>query len=365
MVSGESLIEKGKLGVDLMKEVLKPGDCGSNKDSETVGHVLFLVPRMDKASTRYRVLQYLPFLDKAGIKYTIETLSGGWKSILALTSQLRNADCVFIQKKLFSPFELFWIRLFSQRIVFDFDDAIMHKDRPASLSQQSRQERRFAATARKSDLVIAGNSYLLDIASAYNEKLVNIPTVLNMDRYTCKEPHENEGNDIVLGWIGSRGTLKYLKHISPALEELGRKWPGVKLKIVADDFFSLKNLTVIEKKWSSQDEISDLHSFDIGLMPLIDDPWTRGKCGFKLLQCMAVGMPVVCSPVGANTEIVFDGNEGFWASTQQEWFARLALLIEDQSLRTEMGRKGREKVDKYFSLEANAPLFIRSLRHGN
>jgi glycosyltransferase involved in cell wall biosynthesis len=328
--------------------------------------VLFLVPRIDKASTRYRVLQYLPYLDQAGIRYEIEILfSGGWRNILALTPKLRSANCVFIQKKLFSSFELFWVRLFSQRIVFDFDDAIIHKDSPASVLQQSRQKRRFAATVRKADLIIVGNGYLRDVTSSYNENLTLIPTVLDMDRYTRKKLDEKEDKDIVLGWIGSRGTLKYLQYISPALEEIGRKWPGVKLKIVADDFFSLTDMAVIRKNWSSRDEIADLHSFDIGLMPLVDDLWTRGKCGFKLLQCMAVGMPVVCSPVGVNTEIVSDGIEGFWASTQEEWVDRLTKLIEDRTLRKEMGRKGREKVEKYFSLEANVPLFIRSLQDGD
>lgn len=310
------------------------------------------------------MLQYLPYLDQAGIQYGIEILSGGWRTILALTPKLRNTNCVFIQKKLFSPFELFWVRLFSQRIVFDFDDAIMYKDRPASPLQQKRQKRRFAATVRKADLVIAGNDYLRDAAFPYNEKTTLIPTVLDMNRYTRKNPDEKEGKDIVLGWIGSRGTLKYLQYIAPALEEIGRKWPNLKLKIVADDFFSLTDMGVIRKNWSSQDEIADLHSFDIGLMPLVDDLWTRGKCGFKLLQCMAVGMPVVCSPVGVNTEIVSDGIEGFWASTHEEWVDRLDKLIEDRSLRFAMGEKGREKVEKHFSLEANAPLFIHSLQNG-
>jgi glycosyltransferase involved in cell wall biosynthesis len=309
-------------------------------------------------------LQYLPHLDKAGIRYGIETLSGGRRDVLALTPKLKSADCVFIQKKLFSPMELFWLRRFSKRVVFDFDDAIFNKDGPASALRQGRQERRFAATVQKSDLIIAGNRYLRDVATSYNQESTLIPTVLDMVRYTEKNPDEKEATDVVLGWIGSRGTLKYLRHISTALEKLGRQCPGVKLKIVADDFFTLTDMTVIPKTWSSEDEISDLHSFDIGLMPLVDDPWTRGKCGFKLLQCMAVGMPVVCSPVGVNTEIVSDGTEGFWAATQDEWVDRLSWLIRDRSLRREMGKKGREKVEKYFSLEANAPLFIRSLQGG-
>jgi glycosyltransferase involved in cell wall biosynthesis len=168
--------------------------------------------------------------------------------------------------------------------------------------------------------------------------------------------------DVVLGWIGSRGTLKYLKEIAPALEVIGERFPGVKLKIVADDFFGLERLPVIKKSWSATDEIADLHSFDIGLMPLTDDVWTRGKCGFKLLQCMAVGLPVVCSPVGANRQIMADGVEGYWASNHAEWVEKLAALINDATLAQAMGRRGREKVQQTYSLQANAPLLIQALR---
>jgi glycosyltransferase involved in cell wall biosynthesis len=167
---------------------------------------------------------------------------------------------------------------------------------------------------------------------------------------------------VILGWIGSRGTLKYLKEIAPALEALGKRFPGVKLKIVADDFFDLEHLPVIKKSWSAADEIADLHSFDIGLMPLTDDVWTLGKCGFKLLQCMAVGLPVVCSPVGANRQIVTDGVEGFWASSHAEWVEKIVALINDASLARAMGRRGREKVLQAYSLQANAPLLIQALR---
>ena len=119
---------------------------------------------------------------------------------------------------------------------------------------------------------------------------------------------------------------------------------------------------MIKKNWSATDEIDDLHSFDIGLMPLSDDVWTRGKCGFKLLQCMAVGLPVVCSPVGANREIVTDGVEGFWAARQEEWVEKLTTLADDAELRQAMGNRGRDKVLRRYSLKANIPLLLQVLR---
>ncbi len=325
--------------------------------------ILFLVPRLDKASTRYRVLQYLPCLDQQGIDYEIVALSGQARNRLSLARQIRAAHTVFIQKKLFSYLDLFWIRKLARRLVYDFDDAVMYKSGSASRWQQARQWGRFVATAGKADLVIAGNRYLQQEALSCNREVRLIPTVLDMDRYTARNEGNGKTNEVVLGWIGSRGTLRYLQDISPALEELGQQWPGLKLKIVANDFFDLQHLEVIKKPWSSEDEISDLHSFDIGLMPLSDDVWTRGKCGFKLLQCMAVGLPVVCSPVGVNAEIVTEGREGFQATTREDWVTKLGTLIADSQLRREMGRRARQQVEKVYSLGANAPLFIEYLKH--
>jgi glycosyltransferase involved in cell wall biosynthesis len=324
--------------------------------------VLFLVPRLDKASTRYRVLQYFPALEKAGIQHEIRALSKTTRSWLQLIRQVRAADVVFIQKKLFSSLEISLLRRLSKRLIYDFDDAVMYKDGPASDKQHARQRRRFAATAAQADLLIAGNDYLSEEARACHRPTIMIPTPLDMTRYTPKAPKSDASGDVVIGWIGSRGTVKYLKEIAPALEIIGERLPGVKLKIVADDFLDLEHLPVIKKSWSAADEIADLHSFDIGLMPLTDDVWTRGKCGFKLLQCMAVGLPVVCSPVGANRQIVTDGVEGYWASSHAEWVEKLVALINDASLARAMGRRGREKVQQTYSLQANAPLLIQALR---
>lgn len=324
--------------------------------------VLFLVPRLDKASTRYRVLQYFPALEEAGIRHEIRALSKTSRDWLGLLRQVRAADVVFVQKKLFSPVEISLLRRLSKRLIYDFDDAVMYKDVPAGDRQQARQHRRFAATARRADLLIAGNDYLCEEASAFRRPTIMIPTPLDMSRYTPRPEKVNASREVVLGWIGSRGTLKYLKEISPALESVGEQLPGVSLKIVADDFFDLEHMPVIKKNWSSADEIADLHSFDIGLMPLVDDIWTRGKCGFKLLQCMAVGLPVVCSPVGANRQIVADGIDGYWASSQQDWVEKITALVRNADFSRAMGQHGRQKVQQFYSLQANAPLLIAALK---
>lgn len=323
--------------------------------------ILFLVPRLDKASTRYRILQYLPALAEAGIHHEIRAVSKVARDWPRLLKQVRTADLVFIQKKLFSAFEIALLKKLSRRLIYDFDDAVMFKDSLASDRQHARQRRRFAATVRRADLLIAGNGYLQEQGLALGRPTVLLPTPLDMERYLPK-PRPATGDMVILGWIGSRGTLKYLRQIVPALEELGRCLPNLRLKIVADDFFELNHLPVIKKNWSATDEIDDLHSFDIGLMPLSDDVWTRGKCGFKLLQCMAVGLPVVCSPVGANREIVTDGVEGFWAARQEEWVEKLTTLAGDAELRRALGNRGRDKVLRRYSLKANIPVLLQALR---
>jgi glycosyltransferase involved in cell wall biosynthesis len=236
----------------------------------------------------------------------------------------------------------------------------MFKDRDASRRQHSRQRRRFDATVRRADLVIAGNSYLRQEALRSNGRVELLPTPLDLERYRQRPP--STGSGVVLGWIGSRGTLRYLQHLAPVLEEVGRLFPGVRLKIVADVFLDLEAMPVEKKPWSADDEIADLHSFDIGLMPLADDAWTRGKCGFKLLQCMAVGLPVVCTPIGINAEIVTDGSEGFWATDHATWVRRLGELIADAELRLSMGQRARQKVASSYSLAVTAPLLLRYLQ---
>jgi glycosyltransferase involved in cell wall biosynthesis len=324
-------------------------------------NILFLVSGADRASTRYRVTQYFPYLESEGNHCEIMDLSNARKKWVTLYQKTARADVVFVQRKLFSIWEVFLLRKFSKILVFDFDDSLMFKSNPKEFWPNYRQKTRFKSNISRYDLVISGNEYLAEQAKNYNDYVVQIPTVVDLERYSFKGDSKIK-DEIIIGWIGKQSTLKYLKKCAPFLEKAGELYPNVKLKIVADDFFDLEKLAVIKKNWNHNEEIADLHSFDIGIMPLENDPWTMGKCGLKLLQYMAVGVPVVCSPVGVNRDIVTHNVEGFWAETEQEWIDRMGQLIRDKELRWQMGFRGRQKVEKVYSLTVNAPKLLNNLQ---
>ena len=149
---------------------------------------------------------------------------------------------------------------------------------------------------------------------------------------------------------------------TPVLERLGRLYPNVRLKMISDTFFDLGTMDVMKVEWSEESEAAELAQVDIGLAPAADDPWCRGKCGLKIVQYLASGKPVVCTPVGANAEIVADGVHGLWARTREEWFGKLKQIIEDAPMRKRMGEAGRELVGEHYSLCVNAPRMAKALR---
>jgi glycosyltransferase involved in cell wall biosynthesis len=316
-------------------------------------NLAFLVTRLEKPSARYRVLQYLPYLRERNWNTEVFIIPGDRKKRRDLFRKLKGFDVVFLQKKLLSYRDLYLLRRNARKLVYDFDDAVMFRDTWRGNHYSFKRRWAFARTARNTDRVIAGNSYLMSWARRYTERVGLLPTPIPMERYPLKDTNP-EDECVTLGWLGSSSTIRYLELIRGALESLSGMFPGIRLKIVSDSFLSFNNIPVENKMWNSEDEISDLHSFDVGLMPLTDDVWTRGKCGFKLLQYMAAGVPVVCSPVGMNREIVQDGVQGYWAETQDEWIEKLSLLIRDPLLRKRMADEGRKQVEANYSLSANS-----------
>ncbi|MCJ7662701.1 MAG: glycosyltransferase [Desulfobacterales bacterium] len=254
------------------------------------------------ASNRYRFPQFVPYLVERGMDIELFNMKHTQIEFLRVLSKLKEADIVVILRKLFPPWKLRLIRRYAKKLIFEYDDAIMYRSSRWANQYSRTRQGRFTNMIRASDLIIAGSHYLQKEAMRYvaGDRVQVIPTVVDIERYAMKQETSYKKEEVTLGWIGSQSTLHYLKTLLPVFAELGRRFPFVQLKIVCNAFFDVPTMRVIKKEWSEADEVADLQGFDIGLGPLPDDVWTRGKCGFKLIQCLAVGVPVVCSPVGAN-----------------------------------------------------------------
>jgi glycosyltransferase involved in cell wall biosynthesis len=324
--------------------------------------IAFLVSRLDKPSTKFRIITYLPLLRESGIKAEVFPLSkakiGRWR----VFSHLYPYDLVVIQKKLFSHIELAYIRQQSQKLVYDFDDAVMFSKEEKMDMNKPLRNKRFDRTIRLCDHVIAGNQFLKEESPLESDRISVIATPIDTDKYFPVEKKESK-KGVMIGWLGSKSTIRYLKTLIPVFFKLQSRFPDVHITVVSDRFEGIEEITATKKIWREDEELRDLQSFDIGIMPLPDDPWSKGKCGFKLLQYQAVGLPVVCSPVGVNREMVLDGINGFHAHTAQEWFDRLNQLISSPELRNRMGKNGREMVVKEYSLKALWPKFLMTIRN--
>jgi glycosyltransferase involved in cell wall biosynthesis len=214
-----------------------------------------------------------------------------------------------------------------------------------------------------SDAVTVGNQFLKKevLKVDRTKRVFVIPTSVDTNLYP-KKKNFSDRQEITLGWIGTKGNLKYLKSLDPVFEAIRQRFPQVKLKIVSNEFYDSFTLPLVKKVWKLEDENEDLVSFDIGLMPLSDDLWSRGKCGLKIIQYLSVGVPVICTPVGINSDIVKDGENGFWATNLQEWVDRLSTLIQNPKLRYQMGLKGIETVEKEYSLTVTSEKFLQVLQ---
>jgi glycosyltransferase involved in cell wall biosynthesis len=308
-------------------------------------NLLVVTNNLHNASFRQRIKLHLPALRDHGLDCEVARLP---RSSLARRRLFRRAaefDGVLMHKKPLNPFDAFFLRRYSRRVVYDFDDAVMYN--PSTPDRgNGRRFRAFRRTVRLADLVIAGNTYLAELAGADNPNVHVVSTGLDTRAYKEQVRPESDGK-IRLVWIGGRATLPYLQQIGPALEEIGARFPDVVLRIICDTFFDLQHLAVEQRQWSLHGQLSDLVSSDIGLAPLPDNRYTRGKCGFKILQYAAAGLPSVASPVGVNAEHVQHDVTGFHAANDADWIEKLTQLIQDAPLRTRMGQAARESVASF------------------
>ncbi len=294
----------------------------------------------------YRYKQYLPLFAEKNIEVLSIQVKSGFFSRLISIFNASKSDVVIVRRKLLQPWESLFLYLRPCKVIFDFDDAILFRSSPPHYSFG--RKIKFISMMKSCDVVIAGNSYLKDLAEKYTakKKIHVLPTTVDLSKYIKKDV-TLESSQVTLGWIGSKSTLKYLRELIPVFNKLGEKYKNLKLKIVADAFFDCDKLQVEKKEWNYDDEVDELVSFDIGLMPLDDTPWSKGKCSFKLIQYLAVGIPSVCSPVGMNCDVIENNKQGLWANSLEDWENQLSLLIEDIDLRKKMGSAAFEKANLY------------------
>ena len=339
------------------------------------------------ASTRQRLLQYIPSLAAAGIsvdyrpllgeEYVRSIATGGRASRLAIArayaARIRtlaargDADVLWVYAELFPYLPSGLERLAFRRgvpVVYDFDDAFFHQydDHPHPLVRRALRGK-LEPLLRGASAVACGNDYLQDYAKRFNPRTTILPTVVDTDSYRPAPGRADDGAPVAIGWIGSPTTWSYVRPLLPLLRELVRS-RGVVIRAVgagsaaADDAFP--GLELID--WTEASEVAQVQRMDVGIMPLPDERWARGKSGYKLIQYMACGVPLVASPVGVNREIVAHGANGFAATTVEEWRDALTRLIADAPLRRTFGAAGRRRAEERYSLRAHAPRLATLLR---
>lgn len=347
-------------------------------------------PYAGAPSQRFRYEQYLdkiqqqgfqfvcyPFIDAStnAILYkeghTLQKIAGVVKGYLRRfihISKARKADFVFIHREaapLGPPiFEWLLTKVLRKKIIYDFDDAIWLPNISAinRIAAKFKWHHKVGSICRWSYKVSCGNQYLCGYAARFNRSVVLNPTTIDTERLHNQLKDQDtpvaERRPPVIGWTGSHSTMHFLDEIVPVLRRLAEKYT-FKTVIIANQppVFQLKNLEFIQ--WCAATEIKDLLQINVGMMPLTDDPWAKGKCGFKALQYLALGIPAVVSPVGVNTEIVASGINGYLCENEEDWYRALETLITDTQLRTQMGHAGRQKIEAQYSVKANTENFLR------
>lgn len=267
----------------------------------------------------------------------------------------KNCDIVYVYREAFMLGTTYFEKRFSKmkaKLIFDFDDAIWIND--TSEGNQNikwlKKPQKTADICKYADLVTVGNKYLAEYAEKYNSNVKIIPTTIDTDYH--KPQIKIETNNICIGWTGTTTTLKHFEKAIPFLKQLKNKYGDkIYFKVIVNSDSWDKDIDVKLVKWSRENEIRDLSEFDIGIMPLPNDEWSKGKCGFKGLQCMAMGIPVVMSPVGLNKEIINHGENGFLCDTDEEWFSCISSLIEDKTLWNKFSENGKKTVLNSYSVK--------------
>jgi glycosyltransferase involved in cell wall biosynthesis len=327
----------------------------------------------DHPSSRFRVLQHLDSLRARGLEAEIVVAKrGSGYAPLQLRRLAAGRDVILIQKKLFSPWKL---RLLPRRVpvVYDFDDAVFEvspdeEDRFGRERAEKRgrsRRRRFARTLDRAALVLAGNRFLAGHAQTASRVAI-LPTGVDLAPYPGVRVRDAlqrrlaAGEPPRIGWIGSRPSLRYLAMLAAPLRAACARVPGARLE-VCNEFLDLPGVPVEKRTWSAAREADDLLDFDVGLMPIDDRPFSRGKCGLKILQYQAAGVPVVCSPVGANNDIVRDGATGLHATGDASWTEAIVRLLSDRDFASRLAAAARRRVETEYAASVIGPRLAEHL----
>lgn len=269
--------------------------------------------------------------------------------------RMNDYDIIFIFREALMTRSIRFEKAFKRskaKIVFDFDDAVWLQN--VSDANRSWAWVKDAGKTSKlialSDLIFAGNAYLADYAARFNSNVAIVPTTIDTDEYL---PSPTSGSDpVCIGWSGSLTTIQHFQYAIPALRILKERFGDrITIRVVGDGSYTEPSLGVQGLPWRRETELADLRAMDIGIMPLPDDEWARGKCGLKGLQYMGLGIPTIMSPVGVNSEIITDGVNGFLARSTEEWVDKLGRLVEDVELRRRIGAEARRSVEEQWSVK--------------
>lgn len=349
--------------------------------------VLFLVPHTALAAgARYRVYQFLPYLEAAGISCTVHAFTdaelydvlytGGHRvrrAGLILRRALRRVvdlsgakgfDAFFVYKECFPfgpPLIEEYLKRLGKPILYDFDDAIFLPE-STRLRQVLRNPNKVCRIATLADRVVVSNQHLAGFARAYNRHVDVIPTCVDMNVFAPRPRAQKLSEPLRIGWIGSHSTAKYLERLAGVFAQLATRFDFELHVVGAGRPLAFPGVKTLQRAWSLKTEVADFQSLDVGVYPLGDNIWDLGKAGFKAIQYMAAGVASVSSAVGVVNEFVTDGVDGFLVKSADDWLDRLSRLLSSAELRRQMAERGRRAVEERFSLSANAPRLIEAIR---
>jgi glycosyltransferase involved in cell wall biosynthesis len=350
--------------------------------------VLFLAPhRFNRSpSQRYRFEQYVGFLEQHGFQCQLSYLISEkddtifyakgnlpkklWILIKAILHRIKDTfrykyyDIVFVQREAIMIGSSFFekrIKRSRAKYIFDFDDSIWLMDTSDGNKKYEwlKNPEKTVRNIRYADMVFAGNTYLANYARSCNNHIKIIPTTIDTNFH---KPLPKKNDTLIIGWIGSHTTIKHFEYALEFLSIIQKKYPEVEIRVVGDAAYINERLNIQGIAWSSATEIELINSFSIGIMPLPDDEWAKGKCGLKGLSYMACEVPTIMSPVGVNTEIIKHGQNGFLASTTDEWITFLSQLIESTTLRESIGRAGRKTVMEKYSVASQQNNYLNAFK---